>query len=90
MKKTLAVAAIALLIFGCRQKTKDKDFTAEDISNVIAQMTGIMVHDVTNPPLSARFFSYACLSGYEVVAQNNGKIRRWRFRESAGANRRHR
>ncbi|QNF35957.1 phosphatase PAP2 family protein [Adhaeribacter swui] len=34
-------------------------------------MTDIMVHDVTNPPLAARFFSYACLAGYEVVAQND-------------------
>lgn len=29
-----------------------------------------MVHDVTNPPLAARFFSYACLAGYEVIVQN--------------------
>ncbi len=29
-----------------------------------------MVHDVTNPPLAARFFSYACLAGYEVITQN--------------------
>ncbi len=30
-----------------------------------------MIHDVTNPPLAARFFSYATLAGYEVVAQND-------------------
>jgi hypothetical protein len=34
-------------------------------------MTDIMVHDVTNPPLAARFFAYSFLAGYEVVAQNN-------------------
>lgn len=34
-------------------------------------MTDLMIHDVTNPPLAARFFSYALLSGYEVVAQND-------------------
>lgn len=34
-------------------------------------MTEIMVHDITNPPLAARFFSYSCLAGYEIVAQNN-------------------
>ncbi len=27
-----------------------------------------MVHDVTNPPLAARFFAYTCLSGYEAIA----------------------
>ena len=42
-----------------------------EIQNVIQHMTDIMVHDITNPPLAARFFSYACLSGYEVVAQND-------------------
>lgn len=34
-------------------------------------MTDIMVHDITNPPLAARFFAYACLAGYEVVSQND-------------------
>ncbi|QHT72031.1 vanadium-dependent haloperoxidase [Rhodocytophaga rosea] len=34
-------------------------------------MTKVMVHDVTNPPLASRFFSYACLSGYEVIAQHD-------------------
>jgi hypothetical protein len=38
---------------------------------VINEMTDIMVHDITNPPLAARFFSYACLAGYEVVSQND-------------------
>jgi hypothetical protein len=30
-----------------------------------------MVHDISNPPLASRFYSYACLAGYEVIAQNN-------------------
>ncbi|RFM28343.1 phosphatase PAP2 family protein [Deminuibacter soli] len=30
-----------------------------------------MVHDITNPPLAARFFAYSCLSGYEVIVQNS-------------------
>jgi hypothetical protein len=37
-------------------------------------MTDIMVHDVTNPPLAARFFAYSFLAGYEVVAQNNSSF----------------
>ena len=45
------------------------------ISELIYQMTDIMVHDVTNPPLAARFFSYACLAGYEVVAQNDRSMK---------------
>ena len=42
-----------------------------DIQTVIRQMTDMMIHDITNPPLAARFFSYTCLAGYEVVAQND-------------------
>lgn len=40
------------------------------ISRTFAAMTDIMVHDVTNPPLAARFYAYAGLAGYEVVALN--------------------
>ncbi|HMH32969.1 MAG TPA: vanadium-dependent haloperoxidase [Puia sp.] len=38
-------------------------------------MTDLMVHDITNPPLAARFFSYACLAGYEVISQNDNITR---------------
>jgi hypothetical protein len=34
-----------------------------------------MIHDVTNPPLAARFFSYTCLAGYEVVAENDKSVK---------------
>ncbi|EON78776.1 hypothetical protein ADIS_0673 [Lunatimonas lonarensis] len=34
-------------------------------------MTDIMVHDITNPPLAARFYAYATLAGYEVVSQED-------------------
>ncbi len=42
---------------------------------VITEMTNIMLHDITNPPLAARFFSYACLAGYEVVSQNDTRYK---------------
>ncbi len=59
------------ILWGCTQKKSDPQFGSQQISQVLAKMTDIMVHDVTNPPLAARFFSYACLAGYEVVAQND-------------------
>ncbi|MEO7766771.1 MAG: vanadium-dependent haloperoxidase, partial [Ferruginibacter sp.] len=49
--------------------------TSRDISGVITQMTNIMVHDITNPPLAARFFAYTCLAGYEVCAQNTQSLK---------------
>lgn len=62
--------AAAILQNGCNKK-KQPELTNADIAKVIEQMTATMVHDVTNPPLAARFFSYACLAGYEVVAEND-------------------
>lgn len=67
--------AISVGVCGCRQHSKNIQLSNKDISDVISQMTELMVHDVTNPPLAARFFSYACLAGYEVVAQNNTKFK---------------
>jgi hypothetical protein len=37
-------------------------------------MSAIMIHDVTNPPLAARFFAYTCLAGYEVVSENDSSL----------------
>jgi len=54
---------------------KQPVLTSADITKVIAKATAIMVHDVTNPPLAARFFSYTCLAGYEVVAENDKTVK---------------
>ena len=63
--------AILLLFFGgCNQQRELSQFNNRDISLILSKMTDIMVHDITNPPLAARFFSYALLAGYEVVAEN--------------------
>ena len=60
-----------LLVTGCSVHRMNKvDFMSDHISAVITKMTDVMVHDVTNPPLAARFFSYACLAGYEVISEN--------------------
>lgn len=60
----------------CKPATPDvQPLAATAISQVIARMTELMIHDVTNPPLAARFFSYACLAGYEVTAQNDSSLK---------------
>jgi len=41
---------------------------------VTEAMTDIMVHDITNPPLAARFYAYASLAGYEVISQENPEV----------------
>lgn len=50
------------------------EVTSQDVSKVITQMTDVMIHDVTNPPLAARFFAYTCLAANEVLALNDKKV----------------
>lgn len=72
MKKIYANTIVCLLLLACKNKQPETlQLDAKDIGGVVGEMTETMVHDVTNPPLASRFFAYACLAGYEVVAQNN-------------------
>src|SRR6266508_696075 len=72
----IIIAAFFFLFQSCKQEKKQlPQFTSKDISHVIIKMTDLMVHDITNPPLAARFFSYACLAGYEVVSENDSSKR---------------
>lgn len=69
-KHFIIIILFVFLIASCKNK-KQQQFSNKHISQVITKITDIMVHDITNPPLAARFFSYTCLAGYEVVSQNN-------------------
>src|SRR3569832_1552644 len=75
MKRALPIIILlvaAMLNNSCRtNKQSQPELTSMDITKVINHMTDIMIHDVTNPPLAARFFSYSCLAGYEVVSEND-------------------
>ncbi len=73
---TIILFTAAILYNACSYKKQmNPALTTADITKVIDQMTVIMVHDVTNPPLAARFFSYACLAGYEVIAENDQSVK---------------
>ncbi|MEP6951319.1 MAG: vanadium-dependent haloperoxidase [Ginsengibacter sp.] len=65
---------LIVILSSCKHKEDLPKFGNKDISGVITKMADIMLHDITNPPLAARFFSYACLAGYEVVSQNDNKF----------------
>ena len=73
MRGIILVGVLLVGFMSC--KTDHKKAIAfesnKEISDIIAEMTDIMVHDITNPPLASRFFSYSILAGYEIVAQNN-------------------
>lgn len=71
LNKVFCIFLATVSLIGCSQKKKQVDVSPETIGQVTLQMTDVMVHDVTNPPLGARFFSYVCLAGYEVVAASD-------------------
>lgn len=68
----LVPVLLTVILIGCN-KTQEKspELGAAAVGKITSEMTDVMVHDVTNPPLGARFYSYACLAGYEIVAQND-------------------
>lgn len=47
---------------------------AQIFSNHVYDLTSVMFHDVINPPAAARFYAYANLSAYCVVAANDGTL----------------
>lgn len=80
MKKlliTFIIFNVCCLLIGCREDRQEKspELSGKEISEVIGRMTDIMVHDVTNPPLAARFFAYTTLAGYEVVSQHDSSYK---------------
>lgn len=85
MKKVLILILLTVTAFSCQKKQDTAYvFSSQEISRVLAEMTDVMVYDVTNPPLAGRFFSYACLAGYEVISQHDssyqsmyGKLREY-------------
>ncbi len=72
----LLLLACPFFIVCCRTNHPAvEEVKPDEITDVVKSMTSIMIHDVTNPPLASRFFSYASLAGYEVVTQNNPQFK---------------
>ena len=70
----LLFCLILLCAASCKNNNKAPGLDSGEINHVVAEMTEIMVHDITNPPLAGRFFAYTCLAGYEVASQNDNKL----------------
>lgn len=71
MRSLFIFICILLGFFACNNADKEVEFNNTEISKIVGEMTSAMVNDVTNPPLAARFYTYACLAGYEIVSQND-------------------
>ncbi len=71
----LIILLTVINLLGCKKGKQDDTFLNNSyITAVVTNMTELMIHDVTNPPLAARFFAYTTLAGYEVIAQNNSRF----------------
>ena len=72
MRQYIIIILTVILAVSCQKKEANlPPLGNDDIGKIITKVTEGMVHDVTNPPLAARFFAYICLSGYEVMALND-------------------
>jgi hypothetical protein len=72
MKLHLLLGLMALILLeSCERKQAPDEIDNLYLSRVYNKMTDIMVHDISNPPLAARFYAYASLAGYEIISQND-------------------
>ncbi len=71
----VAFAVMSALLLCCSPNKTNYEPGVEAITGVVNSMTELMVNDVTNPPLAARFFAYTMLAGYEVASQNDSSVK---------------
>ncbi|MGN6164672.1 MAG: hypothetical protein ACTHOF_09045 [Flavisolibacter sp.] len=45
-----------------------------DVQQQVWSLTEVMFHDVVNPPAAARFYSYAVLTGYEIISELDSTV----------------
>ena len=74
MKQLLILGSLFLCLACSRKENLVLELKPTDVEMVIQQMTDVMIHDVTNPPLAARFFAYSCLAANEVIALHDTTI----------------
>lgn len=74
MKQLLILTSLFLGLACSRKENLVVELNPTDVEMVIQQMTDVMIHDVTNPPLAARFFAYSCLAANEVIALHDTTI----------------
>lgn len=68
--RTFMMVLTFITTIASAQKKGALDETSVYASNVY-HLTEVMFHDVVNPPAGARFYAYANLAAYHVIAQHN-------------------
>ncbi|MGZ5246057.1 MAG: vanadium-dependent haloperoxidase [Flavitalea sp.] len=74
MLRQTFILFVSLIFFVSCRESKKVEFSNQQIQETVTAMTDIMVHDITNPPLAARFFSYSLLSGYEIISKHDSTM----------------
>lgn len=80
LKILMALFMLTEVFSSCSSERKKYQAGVDQIAGVVNNMTDLMVHDVTNPPLAARFFAYCMLAGYEVVSKNDSSVKSFKSR----------
>jgi hypothetical protein len=68
--KRIIIGLLLFCQFGYAQKKESTELT-QYIRPAVFSMTMVMMHDVINPPAATRFYSYATMAAYQIVALNN-------------------
>ncbi|RYZ40658.1 MAG: phosphatase PAP2 family protein, partial [Sphingobacteriales bacterium] len=76
--KTLYLLPVLCLILACNSGNSTRShagaLTNNDVGRLVGEMSDVMLHDVTSPPLAARFFAYTMLAGYEIVSRHDSSL----------------
>ncbi|HEX6171506.1 MAG TPA: vanadium-dependent haloperoxidase [Chitinophagaceae bacterium] len=68
--KTFFILVFMVPVFLQAQMSKVK-LNKPSVQQQVWNLTEVMYHDVVNPPAAARFYSYALLTGYEILSRLN-------------------
>src|SRR5579859_153484 len=71
MKKCLL--GLLLVMMTCRAAHAQKELT-DYLRPAVFSLTMVMVHDVVNPPAASRYYAYALLGAYDLVAQHDAAV----------------
>lgn len=69
-RMTIFLLLVCQLGYTQQHKAKFTDY----IQPAMFSLSMVMMHDVVNPPAACRFYSYATMSAYSIVAAHNEKI----------------
>ncbi|SFD07957.1 PAP2 superfamily protein [Chitinophaga sp. CF118] len=71
--KTLIIALLFFCQLGYAQYKSDTAFI-NYVQPSVFSLSMVMMHDVVNPPAATRFYSYAMLTAYQIVAMHNKEV----------------